>query len=176
MVADDVFFGCSNPAPGLATAAISAAFGSTYHFGNKVTLQGAGGTLDLTALFGGLPFTGLHTGSTVTDLSQLPPPLFTPGTWVFSGKGGMSSQGSTGTAPFSVRLTLPPEIMATNLSALQTINRQQNLVVTWDPTGYGDQDVWTATVSEVSLPLANSGTLPAVLQFTSSENWPVTVE
>jgi hypothetical protein len=53
-----------------------------------------------------------------------------------------------------VPLTLPAEIMATNFGALQTINRQQDLVVTWDPAGFGDEDVLTVTLSNAAKPVA----------------------
>lgn len=55
---------------------------------------------------------------------------------------------------FSVPLTLPPGIMATNLSALQTINRQPDLAVTCAPGGFGEQDVLTVTVSDAPPPLS----------------------
>ena len=244
-VADDVYFGCTSALPipfeiGLATLLEPSDYGS------QVTLQGASGTLYLVSpVPGGILFTGLHTGPTVSDPSQLPPPFFTPGLWTFFGN-GTPSPGSIAApvpAPFSVPLTLPPEIMATNFSALQTINRQQDLVVTWDPTGFGEQDVLTVVLNGIVAPTpspelkpqlvtckipATSGqiVIPApmlqnltpgktggpptasvnlsvsprsaptqtfslpytsfgnatgifshgILQFTSSENWPVTVE
>jgi hypothetical protein len=37
--------------------------------------------------------------------------------------------------------------MATNFSALQTISRQQDQTVTWDPAGFSDQDVVTVTLN-----------------------------
>jgi len=42
--------------------------------------------------------------------------------------------------------------MATNFNALQTINRQTGLVVMWDPTGFGEQDVLTSTLSGSTVP------------------------
>ncbi|HLM99809.1 MAG TPA: hypothetical protein VK335_11030 [Bryobacteraceae bacterium] len=148
VVADDVFYDCTASPPSPSAIGEVALFGSSYDFGSKVTLQGSGGTLALTPpapLLGGFPFLGQQTSAPVSNPSQLPPPLFTPGTWTFSGNGGTGSQATQVAAPFSVQLTIPPEIMATNFSALQTINRQQDLVVAWNPTGFGEQDAVSVT-------------------------------
>jgi uncharacterized protein (TIGR03437 family) len=147
-VADDVYFGCTLPP--IPSAIGLVAFLEPFDFGNQVTLQKSGGTLNLTSLVpGGVLFTGLHASSMVSDPSQLPPPLFTPGTWTFFGNGTPSPASYAVPVPmqFSVPLTLSPEIMATNFTALQTINRQQDLVVTWNPAGFGQQDVFTVTIS-----------------------------
>ncbi len=241
-VADEAFFGCMAAPPSPLTVELVGILGNAYDFGSQVTLEGSGGTLNLTSpVPGGILFDGEQTSPTVSDPSELAPQLFTPGNWTFSGKGGTGSQGSPAAAPFSVPLTLPSEIMATNFGALQTINRQQDLVVMWDPTGFGEHDVLTVTMNNAvqpvvsayfietgvpvtickvpatngqatipaamlqaltpsktagaptasvnlsvsprsgptqifSLPLTNGGTLHGVMQFTSSENWPVTVE
>lgn len=233
VVADDVFYGCTASPASLFEIVGAAFLANPFDFGNKVTLQGSGGKLNLTSpIPGGILFTGSQSSPIVSDPSQLPSPLFTPGTWTFSGNGGTASPGSQAAAVFSVPLTLPPEIMATNFSALQTINRQQDLMVAWNPAGFGEQDVLTVTLSgnaigelftgpgaatckelatggqivvpaamvqylapsksgsflelsvtrkpgnqrTFSLALASGSSLPAVLQFTSFETWPVTVE
>jgi hypothetical protein len=49
--------------------------------------------------------------------------------------------------PFSQQLMLPPEIMAANFNALQTINRQQDQTIAWNPAGFGENDVVTATLA-----------------------------
>jgi uncharacterized protein (TIGR03437 family) len=246
-VADDVYFGCASSLPVPSDIGLVALL-EPFNYGSQVTLRGADGTLYLVSpVPGGILFTGARTSPTVGDPSQLPPPFFTPGAWTFSGNGTPSPGSVDGPvpAPFSVPLSLPPEIMVTNFSALQTINRQQDLVVTWDPTGFGERDVLTVTLNEnssravfpsfgglslvtcktpatngqivipaallqnltpgktggppaasvnlsvssrsgptqtFSLPYTSFGpTTPAssihgILQFTSSENWPVTVE
>lgn len=241
-VADEAFFGCTtSSAESLAIGLL--AFNNSYDFGSSLTLTGSGGSLNLTAPFSGsILFSGAVSSPAAADPSQLTPPLFTVGTGTFSGKGGMGSPGIAAAASFSVPLTLPPEIMATNFSALQTIHRSRDLLVMWNPAGFGAQDVLTVRVSgagtlfpsslsrldvpsplvmckipasggqivipaamlqnlpptttggppttsinlEVSqrsghaqtfsLPLSDGTSLPGVLQFTSSETWPVMVE
>ncbi len=241
-VADEAFFGCTAAPPSPLTVELVGILGNAYDFGSQVTLEGSGGILNLTSpVPGGILFDGEQTSPTVSDPSELAPQLFTPGNWTFSGKGGTGSQGSAAAAPFSVPLTLPSEIMATNFGAVQTINRQQDLMVMWDPTGFGEHDVLAVTVNKAiqpvvsayfietgvpvamckvaatsgqatipaamlqilspspaggqptasvnllvsprsgptqtfSLPLANGSSLAGVLEFSSSESWPVTVE
>jgi hypothetical protein len=128
-------------------------------FGNKVTLSRRGAALDLispTAIqsisdgnvqFFHSLYSGGQTSPTVSDPSLLPAPLFTPGMWTFSGGRGASFMGLATGAPFAQQLMLPPEIMATNFSALQTISREQDQTVTWNPTGFSDQDVVTVTLN-----------------------------
>ena len=231
VVSDDALFGCTASPAILSTITSVAYLPSTLSLWSTFTLQGSGGELDLKSPF--LPsalFSGTDTSPTAADPNQLPPPLFTPGAWTFSGSGGSSLVSS---APFSVPLTLPPEVMATNFSELQTIDRQQDLVIMWNPIGFGEKDVLTAalngnavpewfsggrttvacrvpaasgqlvvpaamlqylapsksgsllglavtrkpgTLQTFSIPLSSTKSLPAVLRFTSSENWPVTVE
>jgi len=168
VVADDAFFGCAAASSSPLAAELFGILGNAYDFGSLVTLQGSGGTLNLTSpVPGGILFDGQQTSPTVSDPSQLAPPLFAPGNATFSGKGGTGSQGSAVAAPFSVPLTLPAEIMATNFSALQTINRQQDLTLTWDPTGFGERDVLTVAVS-------NTGR-PVVSEFFVETGIPVTI-
>ena len=246
VVADDSYFGCSAP-PWDLSAIIGTSF-NPYNIGNSVTLRGPGAALDLTSeLVPAFFLSGVQTSPVAASPDQLPPPLFTPGAWTFSGNGGMSSQGLPAVPPFSVPLTIPPEIMTTNFSALQKINRQRDLVVMWDPQGFGEQDVLTVRVNNTgglisflerspfwpqgfvgqtlvtcqvpatggqlvipsamlqdlapgktaglptaslalsvsqrsghvqtfSLPLSDGTSLHAILQFSSSESWPVTVE
>jgi len=246
VIADDAFFGCTAASASALVISSMLAFPSPYDFGKLVTLQGAGGTLDLTSPFP--PFyEGGQTSPTVSDPGALAGPLFTPGDWTFSGQGGTSSEAGPAASPFSVPLTLPVEFMATNFSALQTINRHQDLTVTWNPTGSGEGDVLavslggfasvgyllvgnfssvfladalpgvsckapassgqlvipeamlanlpagkpggppSATINlsvtqrpghrqTFSLPLSDGTSLPAVLQFSSTETWPVTVQ
>ena len=152
VVADEAFFGCTAAsAGGLAISGVFA-FPSPYDFGKAVTLQGAGGTLSLTAPLG--PFyEGQQTSPTVPDPGALAMPLFTAGDWTFSGQGGTGGQGVVATSPFSVPLALPTEIMATNFTALQTINRQQDLTVMWNPSGFGAGDVLTVTLGGYAGPL-----------------------
>lgn len=157
VVADDAFFGCTSSLPLALTAGLAGVLNGPSDFGNEVTLQGAGGTLDLFPLNTCGPlFTGVQTSPAVSDPSQLSPPLFAPGAEVFFGSGEPFPLSTAVPVPaaFSVPLTLPPEIMVTNLSALQTINRQQDLVVTWDPTGFGEQDVLTVTLNNAAKPVA----------------------
>jgi len=150
-VADDVYFGCTSALP-IPSEIGLASFLEPFNYGSQVTLRGTSGTLYLVSpIPGGILFTGLHTSPTVSNPSQLPPPFFTPGAWTFFGNGTpfAGSADAPVPAPFSVPLTLPPEIMATNFSALQTINRQQDLIVTWDPTGFGEQDVLTVGLNTI---------------------------
>lgn len=182
-------------------------------------------------------FAGEQTSPIVSNPSHLAPTFFDPGTWTFSGSGGPGSAQSIGVSPFSVPLTLPPEIMAIDFNALQTINRQMDQVVMWNPTGFGEQDVLTTTLigsavpgglntgemavvcnalatsgklavpaallqslapgalvpiggaymqlsvarrqghaQTFAIPLLDGSSLPAVLQFTSFETWPVAIE
>jgi uncharacterized protein (TIGR03437 family) len=163
-VADNAFFGCT-VSPLFPDERGELGGGKGYNVGNSVTLQGSGGALDLTSP---LPppyffFAGTVTSPTVLNPSQLPPPFFDPGTWTFSGSGGAASPVSVGVAPFSAPLTLPPEIMATNFNALQTIHRQTNLVVTWNPVGFGGQDVLTSTLSGSSVPGGPNAAQTAVI-------------
>ena len=152
-IADDAFLGCS-VSPLFSGELGELGGGRSYDVGSRVTLQGSGGELDLTSPF---PppyafFAGTETSPTVSTPSQLLSPFFDPGTWTFSGSGGPGSSESIGVSPFSAPLTLPPEMMATNFNALQTINRQMDLVVTWNPAGFGQQDVLTSTLSASTVP------------------------
>jgi uncharacterized protein (TIGR03437 family) len=182
VVADSAFFGCTAAPPGpLALAGNFAVFGNAYNFGSKVTLQGAGGSIALNTLLGGFPFLGDQISPPVSNPSQLAPPLFMPGTETFSGSGGVVSQGPPAAAPFSVQLTLPPEIMATNFSALQTINRQQDLMITWNSAGFGEQDVLTVMVNNAPYPVAplfiavNSFEPPELAASPSNDGLPVAI-
>jgi len=157
VVADDVFFGCTSSPPLALTAGLAGVLNGPSDYGSEFTLQGAGGTLDLFPLItGGLLFTGAQTSPAVSGPSQLPPPLFAHGAEVFFGSGEPFPLSTAVPVPaaFSVPLTLPAEIMGTNFDALQTINRQEDLVVTWDPTGFGDEDVLTVTLNNAAKPVA----------------------
>lgn len=156
-VADEAFFGCTAAPPSPLTVELVGILGNVYDFGSQVTLEGSGGTMNLTSpVPGGILFESEQTSPTVSDPSQLVPPLFTPGNWTLSGKGGTGSQGSPAAEPFSVPLSLPSEIMATNFSALQTINRQQDLMVMWDPTGFGEHDVLTVALNNAIQPVVSA--------------------
>jgi hypothetical protein len=163
-VADGVYFGCTSALPIPLEIGLVALL-EPFNYGSQVTLRGAGGTLYLVSpVPGGVLFTGLHTSPTVADPSQLPPPFFASGAWTFFGS-GTPSPGSIDApvpAPFSVPLTLPPETMATNFSALQTINRQQDLVVIWDPTGFGEQDVLTVGLNTIVASTPSHSPLPGL--------------
>jgi len=166
--ADDVYFGCSSLLLIPPTIGAVAILRQPFDFGSQVTLQGSGGTLNLTSpVPGGILFIGQHASPTVTDPSQLPPPFFAPGAWTFFGEGAPSPGSSAVPVPlpFSVPLTLPPEIMATNFSALQTINRHRDLVVTWDPAGFGEQDVLTVTVNNTTVASILTRSLLGVLNL-----------
>jgi hypothetical protein len=69
------------------------------------------------------------------------PPFLVPGTWRIEGGGG------TTIGPFQADLVLPPTVNWTNRDSLVTIDRGQDQVVTWDPTGYTDADVTAVNLS-----------------------------
>ena len=159
VLADDAFFGCSvSPSAPSAIGAVLS-IPTFIDFGNKVTLHRSAASVDLTSpgavqiISDGnvqlvhLSYSSGQTSAAVSDPSLLAAPLFAPGTWMFSGGPGSSFMGFPTGAPFSQQLTLPPEIAATNFSALQTINRQQDQMVTWNPAEFGDHDAVTVTLN-----------------------------
>ncbi len=154
LVADDVLFACnfvSSPAEGTGGETIAVIVAPTgLGWGHTVTLSGGGQSLDLISGTAPVPFyVGGNVSAAVADPSQLPPPLFTAGPWTFS---------SAGPPAFQLPLTFSPEIEATNFDALQTIGRSQDVTVTWNPFGFGRNDVVTATLQDVvNLPGLNGG-------------------
>ena len=132
-LADDVLFGCEfQPSQ---AASVPVALVRIGGFGQPldVSLSGGGRTIDLSTSWG-------ETSAAVSNPSQLPPPTFIAGPWELIGNGAPA---------FQTPLTFSPEIEATNFGALQTIGRTRDLAVTWNPDGFGANDVVTATLQEV---------------------------
>ena len=154
LVADDVLFACSfegSPAKGTAGVSIAVLVAPTgLEWGHTVTLSGGGQSLDLVSGSAPVPFyTGGNASAVVADPGQLPVPLFTAGSWLFS---------SAGPPAFQLPLTFSPEIEATNFGALQTIGRSRDVTVTWNPAGFEQNDVVTATLQDVlNMPGLNGG-------------------
>ena len=147
--ADDPYFGCSTAPDLLTVAGLFVIASGPFDFG-KVTLTGPSATLTLSSPVPSpfFSYSSFQTSPVVASPGLLPAPVFTSGAWTFSGSGGRSSSlGTTTGLPFSQQLMLPPEIMATNFSALQTISRQQDQTVTWNPAGFSDQEVVTVTLN-----------------------------
>ena len=140
LVADDVLLGCEFQTSQAANVPAFVNSSGGISFGSEVILSGDAQTFVLTA--NGSPvalYAGGETSATVSGPSQLPAPLFAAGAWNFSGGG----------APlFQLQLTFSPEIAVTNFGALQTIGRTRDLAVTWNPDGFGANDVVTATLQD----------------------------
>ncbi len=144
LVSDDVLFTCSfesSPAEGTAGGVFAVLVAPTgLGWGHQVTLSGGGQSLDLVSGSAPVPFyTGGNVSAAVADPGQFPAPLFTAGLWMFS---------SAGPPAFQLPLTFSPEIEATNFGALQTIGRSQDVTVTWNPAGFGQNDAVTATLQD----------------------------
>lgn len=73
--------------------------------------------------------------STATyPLDKVPPSMFLPGIW------SVSSQGGRDVGAFQVDLRLPPPLAWTNRATLGPVSRAKDLVLTWDPAGYGESE------------------------------------
>lgn len=145
---DDVSLGCS--AEGGALAFLEVVSGGQIDIGSEVVLSGPAGSLNLTSSGPGY-FSGSQTSAPVRAPNLLPPALFAPGTWTFSGSGGSGGSGMTVALPFSQPLVLPPEILAANFNALQLINRQQDQTIAWNAAGFGENDVVTVRLNIADL-------------------------
>src|ERR1700693_850691 len=108
-----------------------------------LTLTGPGKSLSL-SLQGSSVFisgTSLPMSPVVSSPDQLPPSYFAPGMWQ------VSVPGSQTVPAFEAQITIPPAIRATNFSSLQTVDRQRDLAIQWNPAGYADADYVSVTVS-----------------------------
>ncbi len=132
-LADDVLFGCEFQTSQAASVPVALVRIGGFGQSLDVSLSGGGRTIDLSSFWS-------ETSAVASNPNQLPAPAFTAGTWELIG---------TGAAMFQTPLTFSPEIAATNFGALQTIGRTQDLAVTWNPDGFGANDVVTATLQEV---------------------------
>ncbi len=145
LIADDVLFACnfvSSPLEGTGGETIAVIVAPTgLGWGHTLTLSGGSQSLDLVSGSAPVPYyAGGNVSAAVVDPGQLPAPLFTAGSWLFS---------SAGPPEFQQPLTFSPEIEAANFDTLQTIGRSQDVTVTWNPVGFGQNDVVTATLQDV---------------------------
>lgn len=132
LVADDVLFGCEFQTSPAASVPVALAVPVPLSQPSGDSLSGGGRTIDLSSFWS-------ETSAAAANPSQLPAPTFTAGSWQLIG---------TGAAMFQAPLTFSPEIAATNFGVLQTIGRTQDLAVTWNLTGFGPNDVVTATLQD----------------------------
>jgi len=145
LFADDAYYICA-ASTGVPTAVILA-FGGSIDFGPNLTLTGPGTAGHILTSPGQSYYSlSLPTGPPVTSPDQLPPPYFVPGMWQISGPGAQLSPffaPQYRALPFQGQITSPPTIQLANHANFQTIDRQKDLAVAWDPAGYGPADVVT---------------------------------
>ena len=128
LFADDVFYSCTASSGGAAGAILGG--GGSVDLGPRLTLTGPGTTgYILTSPGQSFYSLSLPTGPPVSSPDQLPPPYFVPGVWQI--------QVRRAPLPFQAEITTPPTIRVVNYASLQSVNRQKDLVVAWNPAGYG---------------------------------------
>jgi uncharacterized protein (TIGR03437 family) len=163
-LADDAFYGCTSTVNSFLGSIIAGRGG--VDLGPALTLTGPGKSLSLgpESIFGFFSGTSLPTSPVVSSPDQLPPSYFVPGMWQ------ASVAGSQTVPPFQAQITIPPAIRASNFSSLQTVDRQKDLAVQWDPSGYTDADYVSVTVNAAARSIrcnvhAKDGqaTMPSVL-------------
>jgi hypothetical protein len=149
VTAGDAILGCSAATQGPFATEEFISASEVIDFGSKVTLRSNELALDLTtpSVFYS-PYIGRQTSPTVLNPNTLPAPLFAPGVWTFSGVGGSSESRPAAGAAFTQTLVVPPEIQATNFDALQSISRQQDQTITWNPAGLSEKDIVRITLLE----------------------------
>jgi uncharacterized protein (TIGR03437 family) len=153
LTVDDSYFVC-RPSPTLLIGLIAGVtFLGPIDAGASLTLAGPGRAA---ALSGNGPIYDMSGDPLGTPPSD--PPFLVPGTWHIEGPGGKTI------GPFQADLVLPPAVRWTNRDNLTTIDRGQDQVVTWDPTGYTDADVTAVNLSVPSAQVfcrapATTGTL-----------------
>lgn len=111
--------------------------------GEKVTLQGPGGRLDMTSPF---PESGIYRGTIPSPPPQVDPSLLSP-SFFRAGNWTLSAPGSVQVLPFQLPLTISPPMIPANLSELQMIDYTAAYAVRWNPAGYREGDLVTVTVS-----------------------------
>jgi uncharacterized protein (TIGR03437 family) len=79
-------------------------------------------------------------------LSNLPAPFFVAGSWQIQDAGGML------VPPFQATFQVPPPLAITNADALSTVNRSNDLAVTWDGSGYSAAHVASVSVFHTGAP------------------------
>jgi uncharacterized protein (TIGR03437 family) len=84
-------------------------------------------------------------GTPAPSLDGVSPSYFTPGTWQVTG-GGNPIIG-----PYQSQINVPPTIQVTNYPDLQSIDATMDLLVQWNPAGYGSSDLVTLGVTIASL-------------------------
>ena len=140
LYADDAYFTCSATDNSL-VGAIFGAFGSATDLGPTLTLSNGSKTLKLPSQGLAVYQAAIPNPPATSTPDALPPPFFTPGQWQISGPGSATVK------PFQASAQFPPQIRATNFANLTTMDRTRDQTITWDPTGYGDSDVVTITLS-----------------------------
>jgi uncharacterized protein (TIGR03437 family) len=97
-------------------------------------------------------------------LEAIPPSSFTPGDWAVEVPGGKDI------SPTRVPLRTPPALLWKNRATLSAVSRTADLVLSWDPAGYTDQEWMQGTfgagggfVACQAPATAGSITIPAAL-------------
>ena len=160
-LANNAYSGCTaNQGNGLVGAWLSV---GSLDAGDKLTLIGPSATFDLPApdsTFHGLYELSVPPTPYFPDPASLPPAVFGPGNWVFSGLG------SRDMPAFQQPFTLPKQMLISNLATVTMLDHTKNQTITWEGTSYSDHETMLVT-------LQGSSSVPASQWFDTSSNYSV---